>query len=153
MLSPIKVLTSPAQHTATIRLVVPADAIQNVMGPAIQELYNTLAKQGVPPSGALFCRHFHPPDEEFDFEVGLPVNAPIQAHGRVHPSSLPSTRVVQTVYQGGYERLGDAWEKFDAAIDIGGYEVSEMLWERYVRGPESCPDASHYLTELNRPLR
>jgi effector-binding domain-containing protein len=33
-----------------------------------------------------------------------------------------------------------------------GRKVRPDIWERYLLGPESGPDASKYITELNVPL-
>jgi effector-binding domain-containing protein len=152
MLSPIIIADSPAQHTAVIRLMVPAEEIQLVMGPAIHEVFAALASQAIAPVDALFCRHFRNPSETFDFEVGVPTARALKTQGRVLPSTMPAVRVVQTVYVGGYHGLGRAWGLFDEAIDIGGYTVGPMLWERYIQGPESGTDETMFRTELNRPL-
>ena len=88
----------------------------------------------------------------FDFEIGVPVTAPVAAAGRVKAGELPATRVARTVYRGPYEGLGAAWGEFDAWIAAEGYKTAPDLWECYVAGPESSPDPGSWRTELNRPL-
>jgi effector-binding domain-containing protein len=88
----------------------------------------------------------------FDFEVGVPVAAPISVAGRVKPGHLPAATVARTVYHGGYEGLASAWGEFMAWITAEGHMPAPNLWECYVAGPESSPDPANWRTELNRPL-
>ena len=144
--------TTRAQPTAVIHLAIPRAEIQQAMGPAHQELFSTLAAQGVTPTGPWFSHHFRMDPATFDFEVGVPVSGPVNAAGRVATSQLPATRVARTVYRGGYEGLGAAWGELDAWIRSEGLKPTGELWEIYAAGPESGSDPSAWRTELNRPL-
>jgi effector-binding domain-containing protein len=147
------VTATDAQPTAVIHLTVPRAEIQQVMGPAHQELFSTLAAQGVKPTGALFSRHFRMDPTTFDLEVGVPVSAPITPTGRVTNSQLPAARrVARTVYRGGYEGLGAAWGELEGWIKREGHQAAPDLWEVYAAGPESGSDPAGWRTELNRPL-
>jgi effector-binding domain-containing protein len=141
-----------AQPTAIIRFTIPRDEIQNVMGPGYQELMATVAAQGVAPAGPWFTHHLRMDSEVFDFELGVPISAPIAAAGRVEAGQLPATRVARTVYHGGYEGLGGAWAEFDAWLAAEGHTPAPNLWESFVAGPESNSDPATWRTELNRPL-
>jgi effector-binding domain-containing protein len=77
----------------------------------------------------------------FDFEVGVPVTRPVVPAGRVTAGQLPATTVARTVYRGGYEDLGAAWGELMTWIAAGGHAPAPDLWESYVTGPESSPDA------------
>lgn len=88
----------------------------------------------------------------FDFEICVPVAAPIAASGRVQPGRWPAMRVVRTNYRGDIAGLGEAWGAFEAWIAENGHAVGGDLWERYVAGPESSQDASSWCTELSRQL-
>ncbi|HEX8371261.1 MAG TPA: hypothetical protein VF585_00655, partial [Chthoniobacterales bacterium] len=63
------VLQTTPQLTATLHITVPRDEIQNVMGPAIQELLALMAAQGATPNGPWFTHHFARPTEVFDFDI------------------------------------------------------------------------------------
>lgn len=140
------------QHTAVVHLTIPRSDIQKEMGPARQDVMRTLAAQGVTPSGPWFSHHFRMDPATFDFEVGVPVSAPIAPSGRVTSSSLPAVRVARTNYRGGYEGLGAGWGEFDAWIAREGLRHDGSLWEIYAAGPESSVDPAQWRTELNRPL-
>lgn len=141
------------QSTAVIRLTVPRSEIQQVMGPAIAEVMQVIAAQGVAAAGPVFSHHFSMDPMAFDFEVGVPVAAPVSPAGRVKPGSLPATTVARTIYRGPYDGLGPAWGAFGRWIAAHGHKPAPDLWERYVTGPESGGDPSTWRTELNRPLQ
>ena len=146
------ITTTREQPTAVIHLTIPRADIQKEMGPAHQELFSTLAAQGVTPTGPWFSRHFRMDPGMFDFEVGVPVSAAVAPTGRVAASHLPAERVVRTVYRGGYEGLAAAWGEVDAWMKREGVKPARELWEIYAVGPESGPDSSAWRTELNRPI-
>ena len=143
---------SPAQHVASIRLKVPRAEIRQVMGPGIQEVMAAIAAQGLKPAGPWLTHHFEKPAEFFDFEICVPVPAPVKPTGRVQPGQLRATKVARTVYHGGYEGLGAAWGEFCAWITAQGHQPAPDLWECYAKGPESGPDPSKWETQLNQPL-
>src|SRR4029077_15631511 len=102
------------QLTAAIRLTIPREEIRNVMGPGIAELMAAVAAQGMAPAGPWFTHHLRMDPATFDFEIWVPVTAPVAASGRVKAGHLPATTVARTVYHGPYEGLGGAWGEFDA---------------------------------------
>ena len=131
------ITTTAEQQTAVIHLTIPRAEIQKEMGPAHQELFSTLAAQGIVPTGPWFCHHLRMDPAVWDFEIGVPVNAPVAPVGRVAGSRLPAARVVRTVYHGGYEGLGAAWGEVMAWIERAGLKGADGLWEIYAAGPES----------------
>jgi effector-binding domain-containing protein len=146
------IVQTQAQASATIHLTVPRDQIQSVMGPAMQEVMQTVAAQGAQPAGPLFSYHRHIPTDTFDFEVGVPVARPVDPAGRVQPSELPATRIARTIYRGPYEGLGDAWCEFMDWMKSQQLKPAADLWECYLAGPESSDNPADWRTELNRPL-
>jgi len=152
MLDKPHITQSEVQLTAVIRLTVPRSEIRNVMQPGLAELMSTLAAQGIAPAGPWFSHHLKMDPDIFDFEISVPVTAPVAPSGRVQPSHLPSVRVARTVYHGPYEQLGNAWGEFMAWIEAEGHTSAENLWECYVTGPSDNPDPNSWCTELNSPL-
>jgi effector-binding domain-containing protein len=106
------VIDAPAQETACIHIVVPRAEIQTVMGPGIMEIFEALAAQDMKPTGPWFTHHLKRPDDTFDFEICVPVASPVTPVGRVQAGKMPAHTVARTVYQGGYEGLGEAWAEF-----------------------------------------
>lgn len=152
MIETPRITRTEEQAAAVIRLTIPREQIREVMGPGIQELIGVVTAQGIGPAGPVFSHHVRMDPEVFDFEIGVPVNAPVTPQDRVEQGRLPAATVVRTVYHGPYEGLGPAWGEFDAWIAEEGHTTGPDLWERYVVGPESTPDPAGWRTELNRPL-
>jgi effector-binding domain-containing protein len=152
MLDQPQITRTESRLAAVIRLTISRNEIQQVMGPGINELMQTIAAQGIAPEGPLFSHHFRMNPETFDFEIGVPVSQPVKPSGRVKVGGLPSATVARTVYRGSYEGLGQAWGEFSSWIQAEGHSVAPDLWESYVAGPESSPEPSNWRTELNRPL-
>ncbi len=143
---------SEAQLTAAIHLTIPREQIQEVMGPAIGELMAAVGAQGIGPAGPLLSYHFRGELDIFDFEVAVPVTAPVTPVGRVKGSELKAAKVIRTIYHGPYEGLGEGWGEFMQWIEQSGLEKAPGFWERYLVGPESSDDPADWRTELNRPI-
>ena len=152
MLDKPKITRIAAQPTAIIRFTIPRYEIQNVVGPGHRELMAASAAQGIAPAGPWFMHQLRMDPETFDFELGVPISAPISAVGRVEAGQLPATTVARTIYYGDYEGLGAAWAEFDAWIAAEGHTPCPNLWECFLAGPESNPDPATWRTEFNRPL-
>jgi len=150
--APSAPLTTTAQPAAVIHITVPRDHIQEVMGPAIQEVIRAAQAQNIGPKGPVFAHHFGMTPGIFNFEVGVPVSGAVQPVGRVKPGEIPGTTIVRTVYTGPYEGLGQAWGDFQDIVESQGHKLGPNLWERYLAGPESGGDASTFRTELNQTI-
>jgi len=152
MIEPPRIVRITAQPTAVIHVTIPREEVRKVMGPGRQELMAAVAAQGVATAGPWFTHHLKMDPRTFDFEIGVPVAAPIAAAGRVRAAQLPAATVARTVLHGDYEGLAGAWREFDAWIAAEGHERGPDLWECYLVGPESNPDPASWRTELTRPL-
>ncbi|WP_443747634.1 GyrI-like domain-containing protein [Asticcacaulis solisilvae] len=152
MISPIEIVTLPAQPTATVALQIPASDIRTAMGAGLNELHAALKAQRIAQTGPWFTHHLRAPGATFDFEIHLPIASSVAEAGRVRPGQRPGLKVARAVYSGGYETLGNAWGQFLEALSAQGIKTTEDLWEVYAVGPESGPDASAYRTELIKPI-
>jgi effector-binding domain-containing protein len=122
------------------------------MGPAVAELMAAIEAQGLAPTGPLFNHYLSMDSGLFDFEVGVPVSAPIAPTGRVQPGHLPAARVARATYHGPYEGLHHAWRAFGELARAEGLKPAGGFWECYVVGPGTSPDSTTWRTELNQPL-
>ncbi|MEX2122824.1 MAG: GyrI-like domain-containing protein [Woeseia sp.] len=152
MIDEPKIAQLDATPTAYIHLTIPRDKMPEVMGPAVEEVISTVAGQGVEATGAVFAHHLKMDPKTFDFEVGVPVSAPVAPSGRVEPGKRPVTRVAQTVYHGPYDGLPGTWGKFHDWLENSGHKWAPDIWECYVVHPGSEPDPANWQTQLNRPL-
>jgi effector-binding domain-containing protein len=153
MIDTPQIADTSEQLTAFIHLTVPREQIRDVMGPGISEVMAAVAAQGKGPAGPWFTHHLRMDPATFDFEICVPVTAPVTPVGRVRPGRLAARRVARTVYRGPYEGLGAGWGELEAWIAANGHTSAPDLWEIYAVGPETSPDPADWRTELNRPLR
>lgn len=146
--SPAVTITKPLS-TAVIPLLAPIQALGQYLDPAILELLNVLADQGIVPSGPMFCYHNRRPTDTFDLVVGFPVAAPFIPAERVLLSSLPTMRVVRTEYTGPYEGLSAAWGELMGWVAAQGLTGTGRFMERYLNNPNLVLDPYAYRTELS----
>ena len=145
MIDKPNIVRTEAQPAAVIHVTVAKDKIREVMGPGLKELRDTLAAQGIEPTGPWFTHHLRLDSSQWDFEIGLPITAPIKPEGRVKPGELPALTAARTVYRGDYEGLGTGWGELMSWIKAAGHVAASSLWEVYL---EETPCR----TELTRPL-
>jgi effector-binding domain-containing protein len=152
MLDTPHITQSATQLSAAIHLVIPRDEIQRVMGPGLSEVMAVIAAQGIKPAGPWFTHHLKMVSDHWDFEICVPVSAPIVAAGRVAPIDRPAMKVARTIYHGSYEGLGSAWGEFLGWIADNGHTPAPDLYECYLTGPDANPDPASWRTELTKPL-
>ena len=152
MIDTPQIIQTSLRQTAVIHLTIPRSEIQAAMGPGIGEIMAAVKAQGIGPAGPWFTHHLKMDPATFDFEICVPVAAPVAPVGRVKAGQWPAMRVARTVLQGSYENLGAAWCEFGKWLEAGGHMTGPDLYECYVAGPESSPDPGNWRTELNKPL-
>lgn len=149
MITSPEVTTTTEQLAATIHLVISGHDMPKYMDPAIKEIIQVLADQGMQPAGPMFSYHHRRPSDTFDFEIGFPVSRAIKPEGRVINSKLPAVKVVRSVYQGPYEGLAQAWPALQEWVRDNGHGETGRFWERYLNNPDEVKSPSEYRTELN----
>lgn len=153
MIDTPEITTTRAQLTAMIHLTIPRSEIRVAMGPGIQEVMAAVKAQAIGPAGPWFTHHLRMEPGIFDFEICVPVTAPVVAVGRVAPGTTVATKAAaRAVYHGSYEGLGAAWGEFRAWIAANGHVMQPDLYEYYLTGPESSADPADWRTELEQPL-
>lgn len=152
MIDTPEIVLSQKRDIAVIPLEIARDEMQRAFGDAVKELMETLARQGISPSGALLARYFEITRDGFDFEVGVPVAENVETEGRVMASSLPEAKVARTVHHGDYEALPGAWEALGAWMEDRGLPRETGGWETYIVGPDATDEASEWKTELCWPI-
>jgi uncharacterized protein YndB with AHSA1/START domain len=147
-----RITETTAQLAATIHLTIPRSEIRAAMGAGIAEAMAAVKAQGIGPAGPWFTHHLRMDPATFDFEICVPVTAPLAPVGRVRPGLFQAVRVARTIYHGGYEGLGEAWGEFKAWTAANGHAAGPDLYECYAVGPETSADPGDWRTELSQPL-
>ena len=147
-----RIVRVPAERIAVLHVTVPRAEIRRVMEPGREELLRSVAAQGIALTGPWFTHHLRMDPALFDFEIGVPVAAPVAAAGRVRGGERPALTLARAILRGPYEGLAAAWGELDAWLAAHGHAPAPDLWERYAVGPESSADPADWRTELDRPL-
>ncbi len=147
-----KITETTGQLAAVIHLTIPRSEIGSAIGPCLTEIMAAVKAQGIGTAGPWFTHHLKINPATFDFEICVPVTAPVELAGRVKPAIFPAVSVARTIYSGTYERLGEAWGEFKAWLAANGYSAAPDLFEYYPVGPDSSPNPADWRTELRQPL-
>ena len=149
MLTTPSLITTTAQPFACIHLIIPRQDMGRMMDPAIQEVLQVMAAEGVRPAGPLVCLHNRRPTDTFDFLIGFPVAQRITEQGRVRNGELPAVTVVRAEHQGPYEHLASAWQQLQTWVQAQQLNTTERFWEAYLNDPSTVAGPLDYRTELN----
>ena len=152
MIEKPQVVETPTQLVAIVHIDTPRSKMHEVMAPGIGEAIAAVKAQGIGPTGPWFAHHLKMSSDAFNFDICVPVSAPVKSVGRVKPWERPELKVVRTVYHGPYEGLGKAWHEFGNWTEANGYKTTSDLYECYVVGPDSSLNPEDWRTELSRPL-
>lgn len=74
---------------------------------------------------------YGPGDRGLAVEVGVQVTRTFEAHGRVVPSTLPSTEAATTVHSGPIAQIGEAHDAVQAWCAAQGRDLTGVSWEVY----------------------
>lgn len=152
MIDTPEIVLSQERRTAVVPLKVAPEEMQEAFAGAMEELMQTLARQGVSPAGPVVARYFEVTPERFDFELGVPVEEEVEPEGRVRASSIPEAKVARTVHRGDYDGLSGAWEALGAWMEDRDLPHEMGGWETYLAGPDASDDPSEWRTELCWPI-
>ncbi len=140
------------QLVAAVRQVIPAySQVSQLFG----ALFAHLGQRGGRPAGPPLALYHDPEfrERDADVEVAVPLAATLPGSEQVSVRELPGIeQTACTVYKGAYENIGEAYNALLAWIGTNGYRIAGPCREVYLRGPESGPDSSSYVTEIQVPV-
>ena len=121
------------QDTAVVCGRVEHGGFPAFLGAAFGEVIAAVGVDAV--AGPPFCR-MEMDGDVFLVEAGFPVGAPIEASGRVEPSSLPAGPAATVMNVGPYETVAPAYFAVEAWLREHGWAPAGAPWESYLDGPE-----------------
>jgi effector-binding domain-containing protein len=129
MIDTPQIIQTTAQQPAIIHFSIPRREIRTVMGPGIGEVMAAVKAQDIGPAGPWFTHHLKMDPATFDFEICVPVTAPITPVCRGKAGQWPAMKVARTMLHGGYAGLGAAWGEFSSWIEANGHTTGADLYE------------------------
>ncbi len=117
------------------------------------ELGGFLASGRVRPNGPCFTI-YHADEPEIDAEVCEPVEAPVQAAGRVKSYLLPAVETAaSTIHHGPFLTIGDAYKALIKWIETNGYTITGPGREIYLNPNQNgSQNDSNTVTEIQFPV-
>ncbi len=149
---PPRVESLREQHLAAVRVSCKRADLQQELSAALPEAFSHVQSIGAVVAGKPLVRYFAY-GEEVEFEAAIPVAAPIEAKGRVKPSTLPAGEAVVVWHVGPYEKLGESHAKAMAFVEREGLVRSGAHWEEYWTDPGVEPDPRKWRTRMVFPVR
>jgi len=140
------------QLAAAVRRVIPA---YEQVGQLYGELFAHVGQHGGRPAGPpLAIYHDHEfRERDADVEAAVPLAALLPGSEQVSVRELPGIeQAASMVFKGAYEGIGEAYNTLLAWTGTNGYRIAGPVREVYLRGPESGPDSSSYVTEVQVPV-
>lgn len=154
-LSQTEFLNVPEVNTVVAKFTdYPMAEMPAAFDATFQVLFPTLQVHGLTPIGPALSLHYRAPDETATFEVGIPVDHPLdnefttEAGISLTPSTLPAGQVARVSHIGPFDDLGEAWGAFMAAISHAGKQPALPFWEVYVTEPTPDLDPATLRTDL-----
>jgi effector-binding domain-containing protein len=148
-----QVIERTAQPVASIRTKIKCDDISVALSELLPEVFEHIKAVGGKPIGPPFARYHALSDTEIDIEAGLPVQAPIEAKGRVANSELPGGRIATCWHVGPYEKLTEAHTGLQAWLAARKLTARGGAWEVYWTDPGMVADKAKYRTQLFAPVQ
>ncbi|MFH8624061.1 GyrI-like domain-containing protein [Streptomyces vietnamensis] len=137
------------ETTAVVRGVVALSEVRTFFDEAFAALGRVLRRQQVPPKSAAFGMYHEGLGEKRDLEVGFVTGREVRAEDGVVTGELPGGRVARVTHHGGFDGLGESWERLGAWIRAQGLRSGQDRWEMYVTQPTADMDPRDLRTELN----
>jgi len=143
----------PAMRIASRRITIPTnDQVPNYLGPAIDEVYQTLKTQGVKDTAPCFAI-WHQPAEILtneEAEAAVPIDRAFPDTERVRVYELPSVMVASTIHHGDYAAFAQAHAALLTWIEANGYRSLGNYRELYVTFDAQNP--GNHVTEIQYPV-
>jgi effector-binding domain-containing protein len=124
----VTVRHADAHPTAVVAQATTWADFPGLWGQLLDEVYAFIRAGGTTQTGHNVMLYL---DDVPNVEVGVQVDAPFVASGRVTPSQLPAGRVATTVHRGAYDGLSAAHEAVHAWCATHGHSLTRTRWEIY----------------------
>ena len=143
----VSLRTTEASPTAVVVQTTTWEEFPRLWRVMLDEVYGFVRGGGTTQTGHNIMLYR---DDVPTVEVGVQVDGPFVASGRVTPSELPAGRVATTVHRGAYDGLGAAHQAVHTWCAAHGHELTRTRWEIY---GDWRDDPTALETEINYLVR
>jgi effector-binding domain-containing protein len=111
-----------------------------------------IAAQGTHPAGPPVAVYSGTPTETVDVTAGFPVEGTVAEVPGTLLLPLPAGRAAVITHHGSYESLATTYDVLARWMRKHGLVATPLMWEQYLVGPESTPDAAAWVTRIVNPV-
>lgn len=136
---------------ATVRDIMPS---YKEVGPLYQELFETIGRNGIAPTGPSMGIYYDDDYKESDVDVAaaVPVAGGSLDSERVVIEELPAITAASVVRRGPWDDFSPAYQALMQWIQANDYRVVGYNREIYLQGPESGVSPEEYIVEIQFPI-
>ncbi len=136
---------------ATVRDIMPS---YKEVGPLYQELFETIGRNGIAPTGPSMGIYYDDDYKESDVDVAaaVPVAGGSLDSERVVIEELPAITAASVVRRGPWDDFSPAYQALMQWIQANDYRVVGCNREIYLQGPESGVSPEEYIVEIQFPV-
>jgi effector-binding domain-containing protein len=127
----VEVVTQARQSTAAVPATTTWREFPGQWRGMLDEVYACLRQAGASSGANVMLYRDSPGDDQVEVEVGVEINAPFPASGRVIMSALPAGLAAKTTHRGPYSGLGAGHQAVLRWCARQGRELTGQRWEIY----------------------
>ena len=149
----VVIKTVPTMLIASRRVTIPTnDQVPQYLGPAYNEVYDYIRKQGVKDDGQCMTLWHSPADvyANEDVEAIVVVDRALPGTDHVKVYELPPTQVAAVVHHGDFEEFTQGHGALLEWIDANGYRIVGPYREIYIKHEKN--NLSDTITEIQVPV-
>jgi DNA-binding transcriptional MerR regulator len=149
----VVIKNTPARLVASRRVMIPTnDQVPLYLGPAYDEVYDYIRKQGAREDGACMTLWHSPADayENEDAEAIVVIDRPLPGTDQVKIYELAPTQVAAVVHHGNFEEFTQGHAALLEWIDANGYQIVGPYREIYIKHDKG--ELSDSTTEIQFPV-
>lgn len=141
-----------AQPVVGVREVVALTELPTFFGRAFEAAAVELSRHGLSPVGPPVAVYEGEVGTEADVMVGFPVHDAVEVGEGTVLTVLPAGAAVEVIHTGPYDTMTDTYRELTAWFSEQGITPASRMWEEYLVGPETTPDASRWQTKIVWPV-
>lgn len=140
------------QVVVGLREVVPLQELPAFFARAFTAVGAELVREDVSPAGPWLAVYRGAPTDSVDVTEGVSVRRRLTPSGGLDLVTLPGGAAVQALHVGPYDQLATTYGELETWLGDRSLHAGPVMWEEYLVGPDTEPDASRWQTRIVQPV-
>jgi effector-binding domain-containing protein len=140
-------------YAMTIRTKCKMEDMGDEMGNALSKIMNFINATGLKMAGPPFAIWYEWEGDMMEFDNAIPISKKIKGTNEIVPIKTYGGKVAYVMHTGDYESTQHSWMALENFVKGNNLETNGDPYEVYIKGPETEPDSTKWLTELYWPVK